>query len=148
MKTSIPFLFVGIALLSGCAVNTGEVDDADGISDVADSQEPVAEAAQASTLFGVNMIPDCFGSPGWPKSFSAWVEVYGSFDNNGNNVTANLTATFNNGDPAVALKYLYSNYRSSSQVNLYFSGSSYSSCPDRYSGQVQDGGVYLGSYSR
>jgi hypothetical protein len=150
MKTSVPFLFVCIASLSGCAFNTGEGEDADGISDVTDSPEPVASAAEASTLFGVNVIPTCWGGPsgpvGWPTPISVWIEVYGSFDNNGNNVTANMFSTFSNGDPLLAYSYTGSNYRSGSQVNLSYAPTSSGGCPSSYRGSVYDGGVLLGNF--
>jgi hypothetical protein len=153
MKSSIPFLFVCIASMSGCAVNTGEGEDADVISDVSDvsdvtdSPEPVASAAEASTLFGVNVIPSCVPGPvGSSTAFSVWIEVYGSFANNGNNVTAKVEAVFGNEKHGLNLSYTGSNYRSGSQVNLLYSGSSTSGCPTRYQGWVFDGGLPGGTF--
>jgi hypothetical protein len=139
MKFSIPFTFVCMAALTGCSVPVDESED-DGMADL---EEPVGSVEQASYFSGVHaIVTSCQpGTPG-PTNVEVWFEIYGSFDNNGNNVTAKAT-----GGSGLSLTYQYSNYRSSSQVNLKFSAYSTSGCPTQFIGWVYDGATTLGPFS-
>lgn len=146
VKFLVPFLIGAAGLVSGCGPEVAPGEDV--------APESLGTTSQASTISttpteSFSMYSGFQAPASWPTPITAAYSIYGSFDNNGANITATAVVTFSNGDPPLALSLVNSS-RSSSYVSLTFSGT----WVPRRSGTVTtasrisiyDGGTFLGSY--